>query len=85
MERELPEVKQVVLSGSYKGYSGRAEYDVDAGEYHGRVIGIKDVVTFVGRTPSDAMDAFMGSVDDYLAFCKSRGEAPESPTAVPTE
>jgi hypothetical protein len=55
--------------GPYKGYRGRAEYDMDEGEYHGRVIETRDVITFSGRHPSELAIAFRDSVDDYLEFC----------------
>jgi predicted HicB family RNase H-like nuclease len=63
----------------YKGYLGKVEFDPDAKLLHGEVIGIRDVVTFQGRSVADVERAFRESVDDYLAFCKSRGEAPEKP------
>lgn len=63
----------------YKGYSGRVEYDDDAKIFHGEVLGIKDVVTFQGRTVDEIEQAFKDSVDDYLAFCKKKGEEPDRP------
>lgn len=65
--------------GPYKGYRGRAEYDCDSGCFHGEVVATKDVITFAGNTPSELRTAFEESVDDYLDFCKSRGEEPEKP------
>ena len=47
--------------------------------YFGRVIGIRDVITFQGDTVPDSLEAFHDSVDDYLAFCEERGESPEKP------
>lgn len=65
--------------GPYRGYSGHAEYDSDADLFHGEVVGTRDVVTFQGRTLVQLRKAFQESVDDYLAFCKERGESPEKP------
>ena len=65
--------------GPYKGYVGRAEYDDDDGEFTGTVLGTRDVITFVGKTVDELGTAFVESVDDYLALCKSRGEKPEKP------
>ncbi len=65
--------------GPYMGYRGYAEYDSDAGLWHGEVAGLRDVVTFQGRTIEDLSGAFLKSVEDYQAFCKSRGESPERP------
>lgn len=63
----------------HKGYIGKVEIDADADILHGNVLGIRDVVTFEGRTPSEAQKAFRDSVDDYLRFCKQRGEEPNRP------
>lgn len=63
----------------YKGYTAKVEFDDEAEIFHGEVIGIKDVVTFQGKTPKELKKAFKESVDDYLEFCKERGEAPDKP------
>lgn len=64
---------------SYKGYSGAVEFDDEAGILHGEVLGLRDVVTFEGRSVSEVEKAFRESVDDYLEFCKERGEEPDRP------
>ena len=38
-----------------------------------------DVITFEGETVKELKQAFQDSVDDYLDFCKQRGEEPEKP------
>jgi predicted HicB family RNase H-like nuclease len=63
----------------YKGYLGHVEFDADANLFHGEVVGMRDVVTFQGRSVSELRRAFEESVDDYLAFCRKRREAPERP------
>jgi predicted HicB family RNase H-like nuclease len=63
----------------YNGYIGTIEPDIDSGVLFGRVIGIRDVITFQGDTVPELLKAFHDSVDDYLAFCKKRGESPEKP------
>lgn len=63
----------------YKGYTARAELDADAGLLHGEVLGIRDVVTFQAKSVDKLLSAFRASVDDYLAFCKKRGEQPDEP------
>lgn len=63
----------------YKGYIGKVEFDPDAMMLHGEVVGIRDVVTFQGRSVGEVQKAFRESVDDYLAFCKERGEEPNKP------
>ena len=63
----------------YRGYLGVADYDLESGIMHGAVAGIRDVVTFQGESAEQAERAFQDSVDDYLEFCKSRGEEPNAP------
>ncbi len=63
----------------YKGYIGKVEFDSEANILHGEVIGIRDVVTFQGYSVKEIEKAFQDSVDDYLAFCKQRGESPDRP------
>lgn len=63
----------------YKGYVGEADIDTDAGIIHGRLVGIRPVITFEGQTVREAFQAFQESVDDYLSLCAERGEEPERP------
>ncbi|MDB4637969.1 MAG: type II toxin-antitoxin system HicB family antitoxin [Planctomycetaceae bacterium] len=63
----------------YKSYTARYELDEEAGLFHGRVLGIRDVVTFQGESVGELIQAFHDSVDDYLAFCAERGEEPQKP------
>lgn len=64
---------------TYKGYTGQFEVDAEAGIIFGRVVDIRDVITFKGETVAEAVQAFKDSVDDYLEFCQERGEEPDKP------
>jgi predicted HicB family RNase H-like nuclease len=59
----------------YKGYLGTVE--PEDGSFFGRVIGLRDVITFEGDTYAEVEQAFRDSIDDYLAFCAERGEPPD--------
>ncbi len=61
----------------YKGYLGDVSYDAEAKIFHGDVLGLRDVITFQGTTVKELEKAFKGSIDDYIAWCKERGESPE--------
>ena len=63
----------------YKGYFAKVEFDDDANIFHGKVINLRDVITFEGETVKELKEAFQDSVDDYLDFCAKRGEDPEKP------
>ncbi|NTW84194.1 MAG: type II toxin-antitoxin system HicB family antitoxin [Chlorobiaceae bacterium] len=63
----------------YKGYTGRVEFDGEAGIFHGEVLDTRDVITFQGKTVDEIKTAFRESIEDYLAFCRERGEEPDKP------
>lgn len=63
----------------YKNYFGTVEFDDKANIFHGEIVNIRDVITFEGTTVKELRKAFKDSVDDYLEFCKERGEEPEKP------
>jgi predicted HicB family RNase H-like nuclease len=64
---------------NYKGYIAKVEFDDEAMIFHGEVIGIRDVVTFQGKSVKEIEKAFHDSVDDYLDLCKDRGEELDNP------
>jgi len=65
----------------YKGYSANVLFDDETDLFHGEVLGIRDVVTFQGRSVKDLRKAFAESVDDYIEFCRDRGESPDKPVS----
>ena len=67
------------MLSEYKAYSAKISVDEELDVFHGQVLGISDVVTFQGRTPEELARAFHESVDDYLAFCRERGDNPDKP------
>lgn len=69
----------VVNMFTYKGYTAQVEIDPDANIICGRVLDIKDVITFKGKTVEEARQAFQDSVDDYLEWCEELGEEPDKP------
>jgi predicted HicB family RNase H-like nuclease len=63
----------------YKDYIGKVEFDEEAGIIHGEVSNTRDVITFQGKSVAEVKKAFHESLDDYLEFCKTRGETPDKP------
>ena len=63
----------------YRGYTGVFEFDSTVDAFHGRVIGIRDVVTFEGRSVKELRREMAASLDDYLAACAEAGKEPERP------
>ncbi len=63
----------------YMDYTGVVEYDVDGKIFTGEVIGLRDVITFQGRTPEELEESFRASVDFYLELCQRDGMSPPRP------
>ncbi len=63
----------------YNGYHGVVQFDESAETFHGRVVGIRDVITFEGRAVDELRKAFEDSVDDYLEFCQKLDRPPNKP------
>ena len=61
----------------YKDYHARIAFDPSADAFHGRVIGMQDVIDFYGRTPEELREEFKNSVEEYLAWCAEEGTKPE--------
>ena len=64
---------------TYKGYIGKVDYDDEVGTFHGEIINIRDVITFQGMSVRELKRSLEGSVEDYLQFCRERGEEPDRP------
>lgn len=63
----------------YKGYTGYLQVDTKANILYGKVLDIKDVMTFQGKSVEEATTAFEESIDDYLEFCTELGKSPDKP------
>ncbi len=63
----------------YKGYTGTVEFDADDRIFHGRLMGISDIITFEGTSVAELEKDFRSAVDEYLKTCKEIGRGPEKP------
>lgn len=79
MKRVLRKMNDEVDMLKYKGYTGVVEYDVDGKIFTGEVIGLRDMITFQGRTPDELEESFRASVDFYLEMCQRDGVSPDKP------
>lgn len=61
----------------YKSYIGSVEFSSADKVFFGKVVGIKDLVTFEGESVKELENAFHEMVDDYLLTCKQLGKEPE--------
>ena len=65
----------------YKGYSARVEYDERDNIFVGRILGIRDIISFHGETVKQLRAEFEQAIKDYLADCAAQGIAPEKPVS----
>ena len=63
----------------YRGYVGTVEYDPVAEIFRGEVANLSDVITFEGRSVEELKKSLAAAVDEYLDFCRERGEQPDRP------
>ena len=63
----------------YKGYDGSVLYSAEDRLLHGRILGIRDMVSFEGTDVKSLEKNFRGAVDEYLAFCAAEGKTPDVP------
>lgn len=52
----------------YKGYVGSYDYVPEEKEYHGKLTGITNLVTFGGKTPEEVHKSFREAVKDYIGL-----------------
>jgi len=63
----------------YKNYTGSVFFSAEDAVFHGKVIGIKALISFEGDSVNAITNDFHNAVDEYLEFCKSEGKEPEKP------
>jgi len=63
----------------YKGYSGSIEYSKEDDLLYGKVLGIKGLISYEGKTGHELEADFIEAISDYLADCKRDGVEPEKP------
>lgn len=66
---------------THKGYTARVDYDERDNIFVGRVLGLRDIISFHGSTVKQLRSEFQIAVDDYLAECAKKGVQPEKPAS----
>ena len=61
----------------YKDYYGTVEYSDEDECFHGKVLGINDLVTFEGGSVQELKTAFREMVDEYLNDCCKKHISPD--------
>lgn len=61
----------------YKGYIGSVEFSEEDELFYGKVMGIRSLISYEGKTAKELLTDFHGAVDDYLEMCEAEGRIPE--------
>jgi predicted HicB family RNase H-like nuclease len=63
----------------YKDYVGNIEFSEADGVFHGKVVGIKSLISFEGNSVNAITKDFHNAINEYLGFCAETGKQPEKP------
>ncbi len=63
----------------FKDYHGSIEYDEESETLHGKVLHVRDLITYEAESAKELKKAFQDSVNDYLETCKTEGLEPNKP------
>jgi predicted HicB family RNase H-like nuclease len=64
---------------SYKGYTARIDFDARDDIFIGRILGVRDIISFHSETTQGLRRELEIAVNDYLADCEKQGLSPEKP------
>ena len=63
----------------YKGFKGSIEPQEEGGSFYGKLLCIRDLVTYEARTLPELEKEFQKSVDGYLEDCARLGRNADKP------
>lgn len=66
----------------YKGYVGSVEMSEEDDCLFGHVLDLphETEITYEGKTVAQLKEDFMNAVEDYIAYCESKSQAPNANT-----
>lgn len=64
----------------FKGYIGSVEFSSEDNVFFGKILYIRDVVTFEGTTVEELTKAFHEAVNSYCKTCEMLGKDPSKET-----
>ena len=70
---------QTMNSMTYKGYFAKINFDDRDNIFWGKVIGVKDSITFEGETVTELKEDFHNAIDHYLTICEQENVTPDKP------
>ena len=64
-----------------QGYTARVDFDDRDDIFVGRVLCVRDIISFHGETVDQLREEFKLAIRDYLADCEERGISPDRPSS----
>lgn len=61
----------------YKGFKGSVKVCLTDDLLHGKLLGLKDLISYEGHTVKEIKCAFKESVDDYIKTCEKLKRPPK--------
>jgi len=61
----------------YKNYYGSVHFNASDEVFHGKVLGINDLVNFEGTSVKELKSAFEEAIEDYIDTCNEIGKSPD--------
>jgi predicted HicB family RNase H-like nuclease len=66
---------------NHSGYTARIEFDERDNIFVGRILGLRSIISFHGKTVSELRREFVAAIKDYLQDCSEQGVDPEKPAS----
>ncbi|MGB3852335.1 MAG: type II toxin-antitoxin system HicB family antitoxin [Tunicatimonas sp.] len=60
----------------HQGFYGIVDYSSEDEVFHGKIIGINDLVIFEGDSVASLKNSFTEAVEDYITLCQEVGKSP---------
>lgn len=74
MELKMKNMSEIL---KYGNHTATLYFSAEDELFHGKVMGINDLVTFEADTMLEMKNAFADAVEDYLETCKELNRQPE--------
>ncbi len=63
----------------HNGYIGSVQYSDEDEVFHGKLEGIRDLVTYEGTDVVSLKEAFREAIQDYIQTCEKHQRTPDTP------
>lgn len=64
---------------NHNGYTGSVEFSEEDGLLRGKLLGVRDAITYEGKDVKSLTRNFRQAIEEYLAFCEAEGKTPDKP------